>query len=317
MDTLNNKWVIRRRKIENEKFIELDFEAPIEELRDVLLLGGIMAKILQEDDLPETKEFEVFTDFLFFSKRLSDAVPMEKIYIQAGEKGQEQEILQVTVSVTKREIKAALEVCTQGTQIIPRDENFTDRDANMAIALDSFRRRLMKAAGIKEKRKKTKTSKNERVNLFDEILQQNVGQTLRRRKRKKDEKLIELNFEAQTDELKEVLGLATIMAMTMNVFELPDNEEFDTFTDFLLFCKKISEAANNEEEQTKRHVPRKAQAIQIAIKTTEREIKATGEILSHGMRLAGLDEKMSDKKANSAILMESIRRRILKAAGMS
>jgi len=54
----------------------------------------------------------------------------------------------------------------------------------------------------------------------------------------------------------------------------------------------------------------------VTITPTEEEIKATVEVLSGVMPFTARDENMTDEQANKAILIESIRRRILKAAGM-
>ena len=311
MENNADKKICRKRQ-KDENFIDLNFEVSIEELREVLLLGGIMGKILQEDDLPETKEFDVFTDFLFFSKRISDTVPLDVI-LKKDDDEPGPEVWQLNVRVTKREIKAALEVCQQGMNIIPRDENLTDKDANSAIALESFQRKLMKAAGIKGKGKKAKKESKKRQRHYEdnETLWQNIGQTLNRRESDEVEKFIELNFEARTDELTEILSLATIMAMTLNIFEMPDTDEFDMFTDYLLFSKRIIEAVKIEDGEEE------PETVQVSVMATEREIKSVSEMLSHAMRLAAREKKMTDNQANSAILMESIRRRILKAAGMT
>jgi len=300
MENNADKIICRKRK-PDENYIDLNFEVSIEELREVLLLGGIMGKILQEDELPETKEFDVFRDFLFFSKRISDAVPLDVVLIKDDDEP-EPEAWQLNVRVTKREIKAALEVCQQGMNIIPSDENLTDKDANAAIAIESFRRKLMKAAGIKEKGKKAKKErkKKQKYNEDNETLWQNIGQTLSRRVSDKDEKFIELNFEARIDELKEILSLATIMAMTLNLFEMPDTDEFDKFTDYLLFSKRIVETVKIEDEEDE------PETVQVSIMAPEREIKAVSEMLSNGMRLAAREKNPSDNIANSAIMMESI-----------
>ena len=144
-------------------------------------------------------------------------------------------------------------------------------------------------------------------NMFENnTLWQNFGQTISRRIDNKDEKYIELNFEARVDELGEVLGLAMATGLLLNTFELPDTEEYDTFSDFLFFCKKISEALPKEED---------VETAQITLLVTEYEIKATDYILTQGMTIISRGETITNETADKAILIESFRRRIMKAAG--
>jgi len=146
-------------------------------------------------------------------------------------------------------------------------------------------------------------------NLFEsnDTLWLNIDKSLRRRKKEK-EKFIELNFEARSDELGELLSLAVSVGLLLNVFELPDTAEYDTFADFLLFCKKLSGALSATED---------AETAPVSVVVSEREINAVDYLTSHGWEIISRDENISDRNANKAILLVSFRRRIMKAAGFS
>ena len=130
----------------------------------------------------------------------------------------------------------------------------------------------------------------------------NLGNTLSRKET--EEKTIELRFEARAEELTEVGGLAIITGMMLNTFELPDTEEYDTFSHFLWFCKKLYDALPEKETE----------ATPITLKATEKEIEATDCLLSQAMTIFSRDENMTNVNADKAILIESFRRRIMKAA---
>jgi len=129
------------------------------------------------------------------------------------------------------------------------------------------------------------------------------------RRRNDKEKYIEVNFELRADELAEAGGLAIAVAIMMNTFVLPDTTEYDTFTDFLLFFKEISDALPKEKAD--------AETAQLSLMVYEREIKAVDWMLSQGMRILGRDQNLTSENADKAILIESFRRRILKAAESS
>jgi len=137
----------------------------------------------------------------------------------------------------------------------------------------------------------------------NDTIRLNVAQTLIRRK---DEKLIELNFEARNDELDELAGLGYATSLMLNTFELPDTEEYDTFSDFLCFCRKLTEVLPADET---------IETAQVSLVVTVSELKSTVHLLSHAMSIFSRDENISNKNADKAILIESFRRRIVKAAG--
>lgn len=139
-----------------------------------------------------------------------------------------------------------------------------------------------------------------------EIILQNLWQTIKRRRRTKKEKYIELSFEAKKEELEDIEELAYITGLMISTIELPDDKEFDIFADFLLFCKELKKAQLKEEE-----------TAQITIKVTERELKAAEEILSQAKTIFLMDVGITEKNADFVILIESFRRRMIKAAGMT
>jgi hypothetical protein len=145
-------------------------------------------------------------------------------------------------------------------------------------------------------------------NLFgdNDTFLHNLGKTLSRKEKDKEAKSIELNYVAKTEELAEIAELAIITGLMLHTFELPDTEEYDTFMDFLLFCKKISEALPHDDE---------TEEAQITHTATEKEIEATNYMLSHAMRITARDENITNKRADKAIAIESFRRRMMQAAG--
>ena len=144
-------------------------------------------------------------------------------------------------------------------------------------------------------------------NIFrdKETLWHNLGNTFSRRLNETEEKSIALNFDAKAEELAEIAGLAVITGMLLNTFELPDTEEYDVFTDFLWFCNKIREVLPEEETDN----------APITVMATEHEIEAINYLLSHSMSIFSRNENLSNRNADQAILIESFRRRIMKAAG--
>jgi hypothetical protein len=111
---------------------------------------------------------------------------------------------------------------------------------------------------------------------------------------------------APNDEIAEVMSLALINAFVINIFVLPDTEEYDFATYFLLFCKKIHETVTDPE----------AEQIPLKFRASERELDATNFILSQGMGIFSRKENISDDTADKAIRIEGFRRRLLKAAGI-
>jgi hypothetical protein len=139
----------------------------------------------------------------------------------------------------------------------------------------------------------------------NETMWHNIMQAKKRRQDKQEEFYYELDFVATSDELKEVFELTLIYAFVLNIFELPDTDEYDFTTDYLLFCKKIHENVIDPE----------ADQIQLKISVSERELTAVNFSLSQGMGAFSRRDDISDQSANKAILIESFRRRLLKAAG--
>jgi len=137
----------------------------------------------------------------------------------------------------------------------------------------------------------------------NDTIRLNLAQTLNRRK---EENHIELNFEARNDELDELAGLGFATSLMLNSFELPDSDEYDTFSDFLCFCKKLTEVLPEDDA---------IETAQISLVVTKKELKATEYLLSHAMSIFSRDENISNLNANKAILIESFRRRLIKAAG--
>jgi len=140
-----------------------------------------------------------------------------------------------------------------------------------------------------------------------ETLWKNLGQTLIRHKNDVDGKQIELNIEASTDELREVLEYAVTTGFLLNIVELPDTEEYDSFTDFLFFCKKIADAAPKEEEP-------EMQTVQVRLMVSERELKSVGSMLTESVTLMARNKDLTNKNADRLLLIENFRRKIMNAA---
>jgi hypothetical protein len=138
----------------------------------------------------------------------------------------------------------------------------------------------------------------------NETFWKNLTQTSKRHEDDTEDFHYELDFVAPPDELKEVLELAVIYAFVLNIFILPDTEEYDFATDYLLFCKKIHENITDAE----------ADQIPLVFCVSKRELDGVNFALSEGTRILSRDVTVDT--ADKTIMIESFRRRILKAAGI-
>jgi len=160
-----------------------------------------------------------------------------------------------------------------------------------------------------KKKKENKDFNKQKDNMEDffeptETLWKNLGQTLIRHKNDVDGKQIELNIEASTDELKEVLEYAVTTGFMLNIVELPDKEEYDSFTDFLFFCHKIAIAVPKEEDP-------EMQTVQVRLMISERELKSVDSMLTESVTLMARNKDLTNKNADRLLLIENFRRKVM------
>ena len=111
-----------------------------------------------------------------------------------------------------------------------------------------------------------------------------------------------LDFKAPVEEVSVVLELARISCWHISTFELPDSEEYDFFTDFIWFSKKLIDSISNT----------CIDPLPLSFSTTAREMSAAQYVLSKGMEIAARHDPLSSDFADKAILTESFRRRLIK-----
>jgi hypothetical protein len=121
----------------NEKFFDVDFNAPADEVYEIAKLSRIVTETLDEFIYPKDDKLVKIVDLYILTLKIRNAVP-----------DIETDPIRLQFTITESEIKAFYNVFSVGFDILSGSENLSDQTANKAIHFDNFRRRILNAAGF-------------------------------------------------------------------------------------------------------------------------------------------------------------------------
>jgi len=147
-----------------------------------------------------------------------------------------------------------------------------------------------------------------------EVFFRNIEKAQKQIDENPDTVFYDVNFDVPEEEFSQIVQLGCAALFAFNLADFSENEEFFIVADFALLTKKMIEKISNFDETT----------IHLAFSISKREMVALQYVLSKGLKIfserIGIysgNKKFSNDEADKSILIESFRRRILVAAGIS